>query len=277
MSGYGQYGNNAYGGGQQGQQQGYGQSYGGGYGNQGAYGQQNRYEQPQQQQPQGGYGQQQGGYGSQQQGDYGSQQQGDYGSGAPATLAPAPASHGTSVMRTQDFLTRVEAVRKDMDLLSERISDIASQHQRLIASTDSSESAALESLVASTQVLNTRIKDQIKYLETDAARSGSNATKDSQVRTLKTQFKQRLEQFQREEVTYKKRYQEQIKRQYRIVNPAATDAEVNEAAEADWGDEGVFQTAVSSLQSTHYPNPSNANLLFPNSLNLIVPATLPRC
>jgi syntaxin 1B/2/3 len=141
-----------------------------------------------------------------------------------------------------------------MDLLSDRISDIASQHQRLIASTDGSESAALESLVASTQVLNTRIKDQIKYLETDAARSGGNATKDTQVRTLKTQFKQRLEQFQREEVTYKKRYQEQIKRQYRIVNPAATEAEVNEAAEADWGDEGVFQTAVRSSFSPIYPS-----------------------
>ena len=132
---------------------------------------------------------------------------------------------------------------------------LASQHQRLISSTDSGESATLESMVSSTQVLNTKIKDQIKYLETDAARSGGNATKDSQVRTLKAQFKQRLEQFQREEVQYKKRYQEQIKRQYRIVNPGATEAEVNEAADADWGDEGVFQTAVSFNCNTYTPNP----------------------
>merc|ERR1711939_421175 len=35
-----------------------------------------------------------------------------------------------------------------------------------------------------------------------------------------------------------------IARQYRIVNPEATDSEVQEAADADWGNEGVFQTAL---------------------------------
>ena len=154
-------------------------------------------------------------------------------------------TQGPTVLKTQDFLSRVEAVRKDMDTLSQNISNIASQHQRLISSTDPSRSAVLESLISSTQVLNTRIKDQIKFLETDAARSGGNTTKDSQVRNLKNQFKTRLEQYQQEEVQYKKRYQEQIARQYRIVNPAATDDEVREAVSADWGDEGVFQTAVS--------------------------------
>lgn len=125
------------------------------------------------------------------------------------------------------------------------MSAIASAHQRAISSPDGSLSSQVESLVSQTQILNTQIKDQIKFLETDAARSGGNVTKDSQIRNLKSQFKSQLEQYQQEEATYKKRYQDQIARQYRIVNPDATEEEVHEAAQANWGDEGVFQTAVS--------------------------------
>jgi syntaxin 1B/2/3 len=168
-------------------------------------------------------------------------------SGVPynAQAAPPVPSQGPTVMSNQDFLSRVEACRRDITSLSGNISQIASLHQRAISSPDGSSSSALENLVSQTQILNTRIKDQIKYLETDAARSGGAVTKDSQIRSLKNQFKNQLEQYQSEEQTYRKRYQEQIARQYRIVNPSATDAEVEEAATANWGDEGVFQTAVS--------------------------------
>jgi syntaxin 1B/2/3 len=155
------------------------------------------------------------------------------------------AVHGPSVMSNQDFLTRVDAVKKQIDSLSNQVSSIASAHQRAISSPDGGSSAQVEHLVSQTQVLNTQIKDQIKYLETDAARSGGNVTKDSQIRTLKSQFTSRLEQYRQEESQYKKRYQEQIARQYKIVNPEASEDEVREAAQANWGDEGVFQTAVS--------------------------------
>lgn len=168
--------------------------------------------------------------------------------GAPYNSQQAPhlSSHAPTVMSNQDFLSRVEACRREIDSLSGNISQIANLHQRAISSPDSGSSSALENLVSQTQILNTRIRDQIKYLEMDAARSGGAVTKDSQIRSLKNQFKNRLEQYQEEERTYRKRYQEQIARQYRIVNPDAGEDEVQEAATANWGDEGVFQTAVSS-------------------------------
>lgn len=230
MSGYG---SNPYQ--TQPQQGGYAQQPSGGYGNTGAY-------------DNGGYNNTTGGnYGGQQQtGQYGGYNSGDYSTN---TQVPATqkVSAGGNVLSKPDFLTRVEAVRADIDTLSTSISNIASQHQKLITSTDPYGSQTLEALISSTQVLNTKIRDQIKYLEVDAARSGGDSTKDSQVRNLKTQFKNRLEQYQQEEVGYKKRYQEQIARQYRIVNPGAGEDEVREAVEADWGDEGVFQTAVSVI------------------------------
>ena len=77
-----------------------------------------------------------------------------------------------------DFLTRVESVKKEIDGLSSSISAIASLHQRTIASTDNnSTSAALESVVSQTQIAITRVKDQIKYLEKDAAQSNGNTIK----------------------------------------------------------------------------------------------------
>ena len=92
---------------------------------------------------------------------------------------------------------------------------------------------------------NTQIKDEIKFLERDAAREPQNTFKRTQTEALKRQFKTQLEDFRKEESSYSQRYREAIARQYRIVNPDATEAEVQEASNADWGDEGIFQQAVS--------------------------------
>lgn len=147
-------------------------------------------------------------------------------------------------MSMPDFLARIEGVRTRMRELSTHISAVQAQQQKNLSSPDSSHSSQLDSLVSQTQILNTAIKDEIKYLEVDAKRSGKNATKDSQVRSVKDAFTKQLQQYRVEEQQYEERYRDQIRRQYRIVNPEATDSEVNEAANADWGNEGVFQTAV---------------------------------
>lgn len=154
-------------------------------------------------------------------------------------------SHNT--LSNPDFLSRVEAVKADIRTLTTHVGQIATLHQQSISSADNAgASNALESMVTQTQVLNTSIKDQIKYLETDAARSQGNTVKDTQIRQLKTSFTKQLQEYRQEEANYERRYREQIARQYRIVNPEATESEVQEAMGADWGNEGVFQTAVSS-------------------------------
>ncbi|KAF2214833.1 hypothetical protein CERZMDRAFT_110405 [Cercospora zeae-maydis SCOH1-5] len=156
---------------------------------------------------------------------------------------------GPSVMSNADFLSRVEAVKADIRTLTTHVGQIASLHQRALSSPDSSSSSQLESMITQTQVLNTSIKDQIKFLETDAARSKDNQVKNTQVGQLKTSFTKQLQEYRVEEANYEKRYREQIARQYRIVNPEATESEVQEAANADWGNEGVFQTALKSNRS----------------------------
>lgn len=76
---------------------------------------------------------------------------------------------------------------------------------------------------------------------------GTKSVKARQAKQLKSEFEKSLKDYQQEEVAYRQRYREQIARQYRIVNPVASEAEVNEASELDWGSEGVFQTAVSAM------------------------------
>ncbi|KAL9059910.1 MAG: hypothetical protein Q9162_000980 [Coniocarpon cinnabarinum] len=150
-----------------------------------------------------------------------------------------------TTLSNQDFLARVENIRGQIRELTQNIGEIGSVHQRLISSPDANH-AQLDNLVTNTQILNTKIQSQIRQLEADALKSGDNTTKKSQIRTLKGHFKTQLEDYQKEEQAYKRRYQEQIAREYKIVNPEASDSEVREAAEADWGNEGVFQTALKS-------------------------------
>lgn len=187
-------------------------------------------------------------------------QESNYSAGGPSPAMPGQppqpgqnvqyVSPGPTVLSNSDFLGRVEAVKSDIRTLTTHVGSIASAHQRTLSSPDSASSGQLESMITQTQVLNTSIKDQIKFLETDAARSKDNQVKNTQVGQLKTSFTKQLQEYRQEEANYEKRYREQIARQYRIVNPEASEAEVREAADADWGNEGVFQTAVSLLYET---------------------------
>lgn len=172
-------------------------------------------------------------------------------SGTPATPAPT-----TAILSQQDFLTRVDATKSEIRGLTSNIQEVASLHQRALSSPDSSSSAQLENLVTQTQIKNTQIRDQIKFLEGDALKTqdGSKSVKSRQAKQLKGEFEKALKEYQQEEVAYRQRYRDQIARQYRIVNPEASQAEVDEAAELDWGSEGVFQTAVSieTIDYDHY-------------------------
>lgn len=148
----------------------------------------------------------------------------------------------------QEFLGRVSYIKGEINGLSSNISGIASIHQRAIWSPDdSSSSAALEAITTSTQVYITKIRDQIRSLENESIRAQYMTIRESQLRTLKNQLKTRLEEYREAEIAYKQRYQEQIARQYKIINPDATEQELREASEADWGDEGIFETAVSPV------------------------------
>lgn len=180
-------------------------------------------------------------------------------SGASEYSQPGAPAHPSAVLTQQDFLSRVDYAKSEIRSLGTNISEIASLHQRSLSSADNSTSAQLEGLVTQTQLKNTQIRDQIKYLELDALKTtdGSKSIKNLQSKQLKETFQRALQDYQQEEVGFRQRYREQIARQFRIVNPEATEAEVQQASELDWGSEGVFQTAVSYPSS----NPRHSMIL----------------
>ncbi|RKF83526.1 Syntaxin-like protein psy1 [Golovinomyces cichoracearum] len=146
----------------------------------------------------------------------------------------------------QDFLARIDFIKAEIRTLSSSIQEIASLHQRALSSPDSNSSVQLEDIVTKTQLKNTQIRDQIKYLEADLLKTqdGTKSVKIRQSKQIKSEFEKVLNDYRQEEIEYRRRYREQIARQFRIVNPDATDAEVEEASNLDWGSEGVFQTVL---------------------------------
>jgi syntaxin 1B/2/3 len=169
-----------------------------------------------------------------------------------AYQAPPVEQYGTEALGRDDFFSRIEGIKQRISQLSADVQSISTIHQRMLSSPDNRSSSELENVITQTQIRNTQIKDEIKFLEKDASRQRqpqSNeitpATKRLQIKTIKNSFKTQLELFQKEESDYGERYREAIGRQYRIINPDATDAEVQEAQNADWGEEGVFTQAVS--------------------------------
>ena len=144
-----------------------------------------------------------------------------------------------------DFFARIEGAKRRIGQLTSDIQAIAKLHQRMLSSPDNQTSTELKAIVTNTQIRNTQIKDEIKFLERDAVRDPNDRMKKSQVEALMRTFKSQLKDFQKEEADHSKRYREAIGRQYRIINPDATDAEVEEVANADLGNEGIFTQAVS--------------------------------
>ncbi|KAF7542321.1 hypothetical protein G7Z17_g11678 [Cylindrodendrum hubeiense] len=159
----------------------------------------------------------------------------------------------SAALSQNDFLNRVQSLRNDIKALTTDIDYIGQLHQRTLSSTDGAANEQLEQYVAQTQIRNTAIKDGIKGLERDLAKTTDSArnTKSTQLQSLKTFFKSELDKYQSIERDYRQRYRDQIARQYRIVNPDATEEQVQEAAEADWGNEGVFQTALRTNRTGH--------------------------
>jgi len=162
-----------------------------------------------------------------------------------------PSAQAGHLLSQQDFLERVQFAKTQIGQLTSSISEIATLHQRALSSPDSSSSAELEALVARTQITNQQIKDTVKFLEADATKTtdGTKNVKVTQARAVRAEFENKLRDYQEEEVNYRQRYRDQIARQYRIVNPEASEDEVKEASELDWGNEGVFQTALKSNRS----------------------------
>jgi syntaxin 1B/2/3 len=131
------------------------------------------------------------------------------------------------------FFGQVDEIKRNLVQFNDNVDRIENLHQRSLTEIASEESEQwtqkqLESLVDDTSSLSQDLKTRIKTLE---AKSLRDPTKMSQVENVKKQFKDSIQKYQAIEATYRQRYREAAERQFRIVRPEATDAEVQEAVE----------------------------------------------
>ena len=153
-----------------------------------------------------------------------------------------------------DFLQQVNVIRELLGDFDSSLMEIRNLHNRLLDATDTSSDSGLgsqlQNLETNTMSRNDQIRRQIQKLAQDAANTTDNtkSTMEMQVGPLRREFQGKIVQYQNVEREYRTARQEQIRRQYLIVNPDATDSELAAVADAsqDPGSQGVFQSAVSA-------------------------------
>lgn len=107
------------------------------------------------------------------------------------------------------------------------------------SATDSQASARVDQLNDQAKATREQCKNQIKQLFKMA--KGDRAMK-TQVETVKTRFTGLLNEHQVVEKEFRKKVKDRVERQYRIVNPQATEDEIRQVTESD--NPQVFSQAV---------------------------------
>ena len=183
----------------------------------------------------GGYG---GGYGE----GHANNQAAPY--GAPQQRA-AP-------LTTNEFLAEIDRIRASLATHKDNVEQVSTMQRGLLTSNDQNAQVQLDRLMTDTQAISLTIKNTIKSLERDVAADPSGGqAKKAQLGNVKNTFKEQLETYQRNEVRSREEYRNQVARQYRVANPEATDEEVREAQDADWGNQSVYANAVRFVPARH--------------------------
>ena len=142
------------------------------------------------------------------------------------------------------FFGEVEDIKRNLVQFDDNIERIEGLHRRSLAETNTDNEEMIQRqvdmLTADSRSLSQSLKTRIKTLE---ARSQRDATKRTQSNNLKRQFMTLIQKFQATEAAFRQRYRDVVERQYRIVQPEATNAEIQEAVNDPSGQQ-VFSQAL---------------------------------
>ncbi|KAK9768646.1 hypothetical protein K7432_000560 [Basidiobolus ranarum] len=151
------------------------------------------------------------------------------------------------------YYDQIESLDKEIRIANENIYGIETLHSRALDSTTAEESEMnsrqLEAAVNDTRQLLIETKEKIKALERNNLKLGP--TSDAQIRknrhaAIKTKFMETLKRYQQVELEYKERYKQMLERQYRIVNPYATEEEIQQVLDEDQGGQIFAQGVLNS-------------------------------
>lgn len=151
-----------------------------------------------------------------------------------STIAPAGAAGGSSI------LNECRAVSSSVDSIDPKLAQLQSMQDDFLRSGNTT-NRDIESF--STEIMATyrELAGKVKRIKSKPA-AGERMNKP-QVDLLDKKIKTKIADYQKLESAFREKTREQQARQYRIVNPQASEAEVREAT-YDGGDVQVFQQAL---------------------------------
>lgn len=142
---------------------------------------------------------------------------------------PAPGQGNDEMMA---FFREIDEIKRSLVQYDDNVDRIETLHKRSLAEVGGEEQEQaernLQGYVEETSSLSQQLRTRIKSLE---SRSQRDPTKKTQVDNVKKQFMNSIQRYQAKEAEYRQRYREAAERQFRIVRPDATDAEVKEAVD----------------------------------------------
>jgi len=167
---------------------------------------------------------------------------------AGSAVEMAPLAHnGASVGRTDPnaILNECRDIDRGIDDIEKGLEQLRMLQQRTLDDADASSSSAanrqLDSLSAETMALYRALTERVRTVKSNP--ESQSAKNSPQVGRVDRRLKQAIQQYQSVESQFRKRTQEQMARQYRIVRPDATEQEVRAAVEDTSGGQ-VFSQAL---------------------------------
>ncbi|CAG8573091.1 17062_t:CDS:2, partial [Acaulospora colombiana] len=153
------------------------------------------------------------------------------------------------------FFDEVSKIQDMIRQIQENISRIDELHARSLATIKEEEESKqkLEGYTSNTKQLLVQVKDRIRKLESLNLSLPSNAgdleVRKAQTANLRKKFLETLQNYQNIEYQNRQKFRARMERQYKIVNPTASQEEIDAALDNDEGEQ-VF--AQSLMTSTRY-------------------------
>lgn len=143
-----------------------------------------------------------------------------------------------------EFMGKINEINHELDTYEQLINSVDTYHKRLLAEVNEDQELqlrrTLDDIVSQASDLQYQLKSKIK----SAQQAGlHDASKQAQAENSRQRFLKAIQDYRIIESNYKEENKEQAMRQYRVVQPDATDAEVENAIN-DVGGQQIFSQAL---------------------------------
>ncbi|KAL8868368.1 MAG: hypothetical protein Q9174_005039, partial [Haloplaca sp. 1 TL-2023] len=188
---------------------------------------------------------QQGGYGQSQNAGYGQTQNAGYVGGNDVEMTAMNGNSGAGGRDPNAILNECREIDRGIDTIERNLERLRFLQQRSIDDVDASQNTQtnreLDSLSSDTMTLYRNFGHRLKIIK--GMKESGDPRNSHQVGRVDRKLKQVIQEYQQVDSEYRKNLSAQMERQYRIVRPDASDAEVQEAVQ-DTSNNQVFSQAL---------------------------------